>query len=201
MGRCNTDSEPARRASAANGRSRGLIQTKNPSGQGLGEHSRTDRSSSGKHCWINSLGGVASTGGAGSVNEDLGCIIGISRPSGEHLMVDHFVPTTRNKPSTIPSHSADGALRRSSAEPRADTPESQRHRQQADGDSHSRGQGTQRSRCDVRMSSEWVGFVECTHFGVFAAVNVFVAFDTLFSSEVTAACCEEVTVPAITASW
>jgi GNAT superfamily N-acetyltransferase len=35
------------------------------------------------------------------VNHDLGRIIGISRPSHEHLMVDHFVPTTRNEPSTI----------------------------------------------------------------------------------------------------
>ena len=35
------------------------------------------------------------------VNQDLGSIIGVSRPSHQHLMIDHFVPTTRTKASTI----------------------------------------------------------------------------------------------------
>ncbi len=51
---------------------------------------------------------------------------------------------------SLPSHSADDALRHRSAERRVDAPESQRHRQQADGDSHSRRQGTHRPRCDAQ---------------------------------------------------
>src|SRR5579872_340178 len=43
---------------------------------------------------------------------------------------------------SLPSHSAADALRHRSAERRVDTLESQRHRQPADGDSHSRRQGT-----------------------------------------------------------
>ena len=42
--------------------------------------------------------------------------------------------------------------------------------------------------------------IKCTYFGTFAAFKASVAFDTLFSSEVTAACCEGVAVPATYAS-
>ena len=51
------------------------------------------------------------------------------------------------------SRSADDALRHRSAQRRVDTLESQRHRQQANGDSRSRRQGTHRSRCDAQRKT------------------------------------------------
>ena len=58
--------------------------------------------------------------------------------------------THRCSAHSLPSHSAADALRHRSAQRRVDTLESQRHRQQAHGDSHSGRQGTHRSRCDAQ---------------------------------------------------
>ena len=52
--------------------------------------------------------------------------------------------THRRGLHSLPSHSADDALRHRSPERRVDALESQRHRQPTDGDSHPRRQGTQR---------------------------------------------------------
>ena len=68
--------------------------------------------------------------------------------------------TDRRRWLSPPTHPADDALRHGSAQCRVDSPESQRHRQPAHGDSCTRRQGTQRSRCAAQ--SQATGTTPCT---------------------------------------